>query len=56
MEEQTQTLQFDHSAGQCVAQLQNAQMQVEALQTQIHHSETSNKVQELNNPQKSLKH
>ncbi|XP_039543612.1 myomegalin-like isoform X2 [Pimephales promelas] len=43
MEEQTQTLQFDHSAGQCVAQLQNAQMQVEALQTQIHHSETSNK-------------
>ncbi|KAK7159966.1 hypothetical protein R3I94_006106 [Phoxinus phoxinus] len=43
MEEQTQTLQFDHSAGQCVAQLQNAQMQVEALQTQIHHSESSNK-------------
>ncbi|XP_077101821.1 myomegalin isoform X3 [Siphateles boraxobius] len=42
MEEQ-QTLQFDHSAGQCVARLQNAQMQVEALQTQIHHSETSNK-------------
>ncbi|XP_056099603.1 myomegalin-like isoform X3 [Rhinichthys klamathensis goyatoka] len=42
-EQQTQTLQFDHSAGQCVAQLQNAQMQVEALQTQIHHSETSNK-------------
>uniref|UniRef100_A0A672RKK8 Uncharacterized protein n=1 Tax=Sinocyclocheilus grahami TaxID=75366 RepID=A0A672RKK8_SINGR len=36
--------QYERTAGQCVNELQQAQLQLESLQNQIHESETSNKV------------
>ncbi|XP_067218169.1 myomegalin-like isoform X2 [Chanodichthys erythropterus] len=42
-EQQSQLHQYERAAGQCVAELQKAQLQVESLQSQIHQSETSNK-------------
>uniref|UniRef100_A0A673KY19 Myomegalin-like n=1 Tax=Sinocyclocheilus rhinocerous TaxID=307959 RepID=A0A673KY19_9TELE len=42
--EEQQLHQYEHAAGQCVNELQQAQLQLESLQNQIHQSETSNKV------------
>ncbi|XP_050995061.1 myomegalin isoform X3 [Labeo rohita] len=42
-EQQSQLHQYEHAAGQCVNELQQAQLQVESLQNKIHESETSNK-------------
>ncbi|XP_016419008.1 myomegalin-like isoform X2 [Sinocyclocheilus rhinocerous] len=41
--EEQQLHQYEHAAGQCVNELQQAQLQLESLQNQIHQSETSNK-------------
>lgn len=45
-EQQSQLHQYERAAEQCVGELQKAQLQVESLQSQIHQSETSNKVQD----------
>ncbi|XP_043118807.1 myomegalin isoform X3 [Puntigrus tetrazona] len=42
--EEQQLHQYEHAAGQCVNELQQAQLQLESLQNKIHESETSNKV------------
>ncbi|XP_016298437.1 myomegalin-like [Sinocyclocheilus anshuiensis] len=42
--EEQQLHQYEHAAGQCVNELQQAQLQLESLQNQIHESETSNQV------------
>ncbi|XP_042575059.1 myomegalin-like isoform X4 [Cyprinus carpio] len=41
--EEQQLHQYEHAAGQCVNELQQAQLQLESLQNQIHESESSNK-------------
>lgn len=43
-EQQSQLNQYESAAGQCVSELQKAQLQVRSLQTKIQQSETSNKV------------
>uniref|UniRef100_A0A672RKY1 CDK5 regulatory subunit-associated protein 2/Myomegalin coiled coil domain-containing protein n=1 Tax=Sinocyclocheilus grahami TaxID=75366 RepID=A0A672RKY1_SINGR len=42
--EEQHSHQYERTAGQCVNELQQAQLQLESLQNQIHESETSNKV------------
>ncbi|KAI1891487.1 hypothetical protein AGOR_G00144320 [Albula goreensis] len=42
-EQQTQLNQYECAAGQCVSELQKAQLQVQSLQAKIQDSETSNK-------------
>ncbi|XP_016312078.1 myomegalin-like isoform X4 [Sinocyclocheilus anshuiensis] len=42
--EEQHSHQYERAAGQCVNELQQAQLQLESLQNQIHESETSNKV------------
>uniref|UniRef100_A0A673HKQ6 Myomegalin-like n=1 Tax=Sinocyclocheilus rhinocerous TaxID=307959 RepID=A0A673HKQ6_9TELE len=42
--EEQHSHQYERAAGQCVNELQQAQLQLESLQNQIHQSETSNKV------------
>ncbi|KAK3513215.1 hypothetical protein QTP70_009739 [Hemibagrus guttatus] len=46
-EQQSQLNQYESAAGQCVSELQKAQLQVQSLQSKIQESETSNKTQEL---------
>ncbi|KAG7457198.1 hypothetical protein MATL_G00243970 [Megalops atlanticus] len=41
-EQQTQLNQYECAAGQCVSELQKAQLQVQSLQAKIHESETNN--------------
>lgn len=43
-EQQTQLNQYECAAGQCVSELQKAQLQVQSLQAKIHESEANNKV------------
>lgn len=43
-EQQSQLNQYESAAGQCVSELQKAQLQVQSLQSNIQESETSNKV------------
>lgn len=43
-EQQSQLNQYESAAGQCVSELQKAQLQVQSLQNKIEESETSNKV------------
>lgn len=43
-EQQSQLNQYESAAGQCVSELQKAQLQVQSLQNKIQESETSNKV------------
>lgn len=43
-EQQSQLNQYESAAGQCVSELQKAQLQVQSLQSKIQDSETSNKV------------
>ncbi|XP_041752612.2 myomegalin isoform X2 [Coregonus clupeaformis] len=46
-EQQSQLNQYECAAGQCVSELQKAQLQVQSLQTKIHESEANNaKLQE----------
>uniref|UniRef100_A0A3B1KEK7 Si:ch211-242b18.1 n=1 Tax=Astyanax mexicanus TaxID=7994 RepID=A0A3B1KEK7_ASTMX len=42
-EQQAQLVQYENAAGQCVNELQKAQLQVQSLQTKIKESEVSNK-------------
>ncbi|XP_058275009.1 myomegalin-like isoform X2 [Hemibagrus wyckioides] len=42
-EQQSQLNQYESAAGQCVSELQKAQLQVQSLQSKIQESETSNK-------------
>ncbi|XP_023660263.1 myomegalin isoform X4 [Paramormyrops kingsleyae] len=42
-EQQTQLNQYECAAGQCVSELQKAQLQVQSLQARIHKSEVGNK-------------
>ncbi|KAJ8270302.1 hypothetical protein GJAV_G00112720 [Gymnothorax javanicus] len=42
-EQQAQLNQYECAAGQCVSELQKAQLQVQSLQAKIHESETNNK-------------
>ncbi|MBN3302301.1 MYOME protein, partial [Amia calva] len=42
-EQQSQLNQYECAAGQCVSELQKAQLQVQALQTKIHETENTNK-------------
>ncbi|XP_066514417.1 myomegalin-like isoform X1 [Hoplias malabaricus] len=42
-EQQSQLSQYESAAGQCVSELQKAQLQVQSLQSKIQESETSNK-------------
>ncbi|XP_036437312.1 myomegalin isoform X3 [Colossoma macropomum] len=42
-EQQAQLVQYESAAGQCVSELQKAQLQVQSLQTKIRESEVSNK-------------
>ncbi|XP_030630521.1 myomegalin [Chanos chanos] len=42
-EQQSQLNQYECAAGQCVSELQKAQLQVQSLQAKIHESETNNK-------------
>ncbi|XP_066532562.1 myomegalin isoform X2 [Hoplias malabaricus] len=42
-EQQSQLVQYENAAGQCVSELQKAQLQVQSLQTKIRESEISNK-------------
>ncbi|KAI4878268.1 hypothetical protein NFI96_011785, partial [Prochilodus magdalenae] len=42
-EQQAQLVQYENAAGQCVSELQKAQLQVQSLQTKIRESEVSNK-------------
>ncbi|XP_060726811.1 myomegalin-like isoform X1 [Tachysurus vachellii] len=42
-EQQSQLNQYESAAGQCVSELQKAQLQVQSLQSNIQESETSNK-------------
>lgn len=46
-EQQSQLNQYECAAGQCVGELQKAQLQVQSLQMKIHESEDANKVQDL---------
>lgn len=43
-EQQSQLNQYESAAGQCVSELQKAQLQVQSLQNKIQESEGSNKV------------
>lgn len=43
-EQQSQLNQYECAAGQCVSELQKAQLQVQSLQTKIHESEANNMV------------
>lgn len=43
-EQQSQLNQYESAAGQCVSELQKAQLQVQSLQNNIQESETSNTV------------
>ncbi|XP_017573950.1 myomegalin isoform X1 [Pygocentrus nattereri] len=42
-EQQAQLVQYESAAGECVSELQKAQLQVQSLQTKIRESEVSNK-------------
>ncbi|XP_073667496.1 myomegalin isoform X9 [Paramisgurnus dabryanus] len=42
-EQQSQLVQYENAAGQCVSELQKAQQQVQSLQAKIRESETNNK-------------
>ncbi|XP_047657569.1 myomegalin isoform X4 [Tachysurus fulvidraco] len=42
-EQQVQLVQYENAAGQCVTELQKAQLQVQSLQTKIRESEANNK-------------
>ena len=44
-EQQTQLNQYECAAGQCVSELQKAQLQVQSLQAKMHESDTNNTVQ-----------
>lgn len=44
-EQQVQLVQYENAAGQCVSELQKAQLQVQSLQTKITEREAKNKVQ-----------
>lgn len=46
-EQQSQLNQYESAAGQCVSELQKAQLQVQSLQNKIQESETSNTVLKL---------
>ncbi|MEQ2174271.1 hypothetical protein GOODEAATRI_006164 [Goodea atripinnis] len=46
-EQQTQLNQYECAAGQCVSELQKAQLQVQSLQAKIQESEANNMAQEL---------
>lgn len=43
-EQQSQLNQYECAAGQCVSELQKAQLQVQSLQAKIHESEANNMV------------
>ena len=43
-EQQSQLNQYECAAGQCVSELQKAQLQVQSLQAKIHESEANNTV------------
>uniref|UniRef100_A0A3Q1FXV6 Uncharacterized protein n=1 Tax=Acanthochromis polyacanthus TaxID=80966 RepID=A0A3Q1FXV6_9TELE len=45
-EQQSQLNQYECAAGQCVSELQKAQLQVQSLQAKIHESEANNMLQE----------
>jgi len=44
-EQQSQLNQYECAAGQCVSELQKAQLQVQSLQAKIHEGEANNTVQ-----------
>lgn len=46
-EQQSQLNQYECAAGQCVNELQKAQLQVHSLEMKIHNSEDANKVEDL---------
>lgn len=46
-EQQSQLNQYECAAGQCVSELQKAQLQVQSLQAKIHESEANNMVRPL---------
>lgn len=46
-EQQSQLNQYECAAGQCVNELQKAQLQVQSLQAKIHESEANNMVRLL---------
>lgn len=46
-EQQSQLNQYECAAGQCVSELQKAQLQVQSLQAKIEESEANNMVQHL---------
>lgn len=46
-EQQSQLNQYECAAGQCVSELQKAQLQVQSLQAKIHESEANNMVRFL---------
>lgn len=49
-EQQSQLNQYECAAGQCVSELQKAQLQVQSLQAKIHESEANNMVWHMRTP------